>query len=74
MTTRTLTLVKDGHKYVFRYSHGCEDAVVEEIIRIASDPETRMSWVDAAKLSFQITQYAASDCCEALTPFEEPRS
>jgi hypothetical protein len=66
MTTRTLSLVKNGHKYVFRYPSGYEDEVVDEIMRLAEDPDTDFDWLDAATLSFQVTQYAAEDCYHVL--------
>jgi len=66
MTTRTISLVKGGHKYIFRYSSGCEDEVVDEIMRLAEDPRSDLDWLDAATLSFQITQYAAEDCANTL--------
>jgi hypothetical protein len=66
MSTRTLTLVKGGHKYVFRYSPGCEDEIVDAITALAEDDQAPVDWLDAATLSFQITQYTAADCAEAL--------
>ena len=68
MTTRTLSLVKGTHKYVFRYSPGCEDDIIDAIMELADSDRTPLSWLDAATLSFQITQNAASDCIEALSP------
>lgn len=66
MNTRTLSLVKSGHTYVFRYAPGCEDEIVDAIMSLAEREETPVDWLDAATLSFQITQYAAADCTEAL--------
>ncbi|MFP4105858.1 MAG: hypothetical protein ACLFVU_07160 [Phycisphaerae bacterium] len=71
MTARTINLNKDGHKYIFRYAAGREDEIVEEIMRLADDGRCALDWLDAATLSFQVTQYAAADCCRALSP-EEP--
>jgi len=71
MTTRKLSLVKGGHKYVFRYSSGCEDDIVDAIMDLAEDAEAPLDWLDAATLSFQVTQYAAVDCAEALSPTDE---
>lgn len=53
---KTLTLVKDGRKYIFRYAPGCEARVVEEIMRMAQDKQTNLNWADAAALSYQIIQ------------------
>jgi len=66
MTTRTLTLAKGGHKYVFRYAPGYEDDVVDEIMRLAEDAQTNLDWLDAATLSFQVAHYAADGCCDIL--------
>ena len=71
MTTRTLSLVKGGHKYVFRYSRGCEDEIVDAIMDLAEDEHSPLDWLDAATLSFQITQMTAADCSEALSPTDE---
>jgi hypothetical protein len=74
MTTRTLSLAKGGHKYVFRYSPGCEDDIVDAIMELAEDDESPVDWLDAATLSFQITQNAAQDCLEAMSPTDEQAS
>jgi len=71
MTTRTLSLVKGGHKYVFRYSPGCEDDIIDAIMELADSDRTPLSWLDAATLSFQVTQNAACDCVEALSPRDQ---
>ena len=70
-TTRTLSLVKGGHKYVFRYSAGCEDDVVDAVMALAEDGQSPVDWLDAATLSFQVTRHAACDCMEALSPTDE---
>ena len=67
-TTRTLGLVKGGHKYVFRYSPGCEDDIMDAIMALAENDGSPVDWLDAATLSFQVTQNAAADCIEVLTP------
>jgi hypothetical protein len=61
---------KDDETYVFRYTPGCEDDVVEELVRLADDQAHRIDWLDAATLSFQVTHHAASDCNKALSPFD----
>ena len=66
MNTRTLSLVKGGHRYVFRYSPGCEDEIVDAIIALAENDEAPVDWLDAATLSFQVTQYTAADCADAM--------
>ena len=74
MTTRTLSLVKGGHKYVFRYSQGCEDEIIDAVMDLAEDPNSPVDWLDAATLSFQVTQITATECSEALSPTDEPLS
>jgi hypothetical protein len=71
MNTRTLTLVKGGHKYVFRYCPGREDDIMDAIMELAEDEQTPVDWLDAATLSFQITQNAAADCFQAMSPSDE---
>lgn len=71
MNTRTLSLVKGGHKYVFRYSRGCEDDIMDAIMALAENDQTPVDWLDAATLSFQITQTTASGCVKALSPKDE---
>ena len=65
MTTQTLSLDKDGHTYVFRYSPGRENEVMDEIIRLAEDPQSTLDWLDAATLSFQVAQSASSHSPQA---------
>jgi hypothetical protein len=62
MDIRTLSLEKNGLKYVFRYVPGREGEVVDEIIRLTDDPGSGLDWLDAARLGFQITQHAAAEC------------
>ena len=71
MSTRTLSLVKGGHKYVFRYSLGCEDDIVDAIMALAEDKRAPVDWLDAATLSFQVTQNAAAECRRVLSPIDE---
>ena len=66
MTTRVLSLAKGKQKYIFRYTPGSEDQVVDEIMRLADDPETNLDWLDAATLGFQVAHYTALGCAEAL--------
>ena len=68
METRTLTLVKGAHKYVFRYRLGAESEIVDEIMRLAESRACNLDWLDAAMLSFQVAQYAAADCCDNAMP------
>jgi hypothetical protein len=67
MKMRSLTLTKDGHRYAFRYVPGSEDEIVREFMRLADDVGCNLDWLDAATLSFQVTQNAAMDCYDAVT-------
>ena len=71
MTTRTLSLVKGGHKYVLRYSHGCEDDMLDAIMELAESDDNPVDWLDAATLSFQVTQNTAANCIQTMTPSDE---
>ncbi len=64
MNTRTLHLEKGGHTYLMKYAPGLEDEVVEELMYLADDCESDFDWLDAAALSFQVTQFAAEDCLD----------
>ncbi len=70
MIVRTLSMQKDEDLYVFRYTPGCEDDVVEELVRLADDNDHRIDWLDAATLSFKVTHHAACDCSKVLSPFD----
>ncbi|MHC4981770.1 MAG: hypothetical protein ACYTF6_01210 [Planctomycetota bacterium] len=60
METRTLTLAKAAHKYVFRYRVGAEEEIVDEIMRLAESPACNLDWLDAALLGFEVAQQAAN--------------
>ncbi|MHC4562063.1 MAG: hypothetical protein ACYS8X_04735 [Planctomycetota bacterium] len=68
MNRRVLTFAKDGQTYLFRYAPGCEDDVVDEIMKLAEERDCPVDWLDAATLSFQIAQYAANLCADSLLP------
>lgn len=60
MSTRVLSLAKGGRKYVFRYSLGCEDQLLDQLSHLAERNDIDFDWLDAATLGFQITQKASS--------------
>ncbi len=68
MSNKVLTFAKAGHKYIFRYSAGHENEMIDELMRLAEDQASVLDWLDAATLSFHVTQYAASECSDALNP------
>ncbi len=71
MRMRNITFAKDGHTFVFRYAPGHEDEVVDEIMRLAEDEDCSLDWLDAATLSFQIAQSAATMAVDPLTMLPE---
>lgn len=70
MDTLTLRLEKDEHVYLFRYTPGSEDALVEEFMYLADDHELNFDWMDAAAMSFQVTQLAAEEAMGQMEPDE----
>jgi len=53
---RQLVLVKNGHRYVFRYERGEETKVLAGLVEMARDPKSELDWFDAAVLSHQLGQ------------------
>lgn len=53
---RQLVLVKNGHRYVFRYERGEETKVLAGLVDMARDPKSELDWFDAAVLSHQLGQ------------------
>lgn len=66
METRTISLKKDGQTYIFRYTPGCEDKLVEQFEYLAEDDRSDLDWVDAAQLSFQLASEVADKCRHLL--------
>jgi uncharacterized protein (UPF0297 family) len=66
MKTRTLTFQKNGHAFLFRYTRGQEQSVVDEIMALADDPHCCLDWVDAATLSFQVVNHVLSGSPAAI--------
>ena len=66
METRTVILEKPGRTYVFRYTPGCEDQVVDEFGRMAEDTHSGFDWLDAAQMSFEVTRTVADECRDLL--------
>lgn len=51
---RQLSLVKGGHRYVFRYQAGREADIIAAFAELAADSDTGFDWFDAAVLSYQM--------------------
>lgn len=71
MAVRTYSLNKDGVKYIFRCCPGCEGEVMDEAMQLAEDPASKLDWMDAASLGWQMTQEIAAEgraACTRLSP------
>jgi len=68
MSRRTLTLHKSGQTFLFRYTAGSEEAIVDELVRLAHEPSCPLDWADVATLSFQVAYYSATDGNAAVSP------
>ena len=51
---KQLVLVKNGHRYVFRYEKGEETKVLAGLVEMARDPRSELDWFDVAVLSHQL--------------------
>lgn len=56
ISERQLILVKQRHRYIFRFSPGQESKVLEGLLEIARDPSNELDWFDAAVLTHQMGQ------------------
>ena len=52
----TLTLTKDGQKYVWNYTDEYRDETMRQIALFAAHEELNLNWYDAAQLSQKIRQ------------------
>jgi hypothetical protein len=55
-TRRQLVLNKGKEKFIFRYDSGCEDKLLDTLIKQVEDKRTSFDWFDAAVISFKLTQ------------------
>ena len=53
---KQLILKKGKQKFIFRYSSGSEDKLLDVFIEQAKSGRTDFDWFDAAVLSFKLTQ------------------
>ena len=53
---RDFVLVKDGRRLVFRCAPGDETQLIQRLAEMAEDPESELTWFDAAVLSHQMGQ------------------
>jgi hypothetical protein len=53
---KTLTLAKEGEKYVFKFDRPRQQALLGVFGRFAANPDLNFSWHDAAVLSRKIRE------------------
>ena len=63
---RQLVLNKGTQKFIFRYNSGCEDELLDALIKQAKDNRTEFDWFDAAVLSFKLTQALINQADELI--------
>lgn len=51
---RQVSLVKDGHQFVFRYPEGDEESLIQVLMEMAGRTDVPFDWFDAAVLSRQV--------------------
>ena len=71
MNPRVLSLAKDDRLHIFRYNAGDESRILDEIMRLADDPDSGIDWLDAATLGFQVAHYSALSCEQQPGPLAE---
>ena len=59
--TKTLSLVKGGHHFCFRYQPGDEARVLDALVEMVNRRELKFDWFDAAVLSHQLGQHLAKE-------------
>jgi hypothetical protein len=64
---RQLSLVKAGHRYVFRYQAGREADIIAAFADMAANTETGFDWFDAAVLSYQMGRRLEMDLEEVAS-------
>ena len=58
---RQLSLIKGGHRYVFRYESGNEPMVLDAFARMADANEASFDWFDAAVMSYQMGRHLETE-------------
>jgi hypothetical protein len=64
--TKQLILKKGKQKFIFRYTSGCEDKLLDVFIEQAKSGRTGFDWFDAAVLSFKLTQSLVGQADELI--------
>jgi hypothetical protein len=65
-TKKQLVLNKGREKFIFRYESGCEDKLLDALIKQVKEKKTSFDWFDAAVLSFKLTQSLIRQADELL--------
>jgi hypothetical protein len=65
--TKQLILKKGNQKFIFRYTSGCEDKLLDVLIEQAKSGRTDFDWFDAAVLSFKLTQSLIGQADELIS-------
>jgi len=68
MTTKTMRFAKGGQNYIFRYRYDMQDEMIDHIMGLAESDKYNVDWLDAATLSFQISQHAAAGDGDTVAP------
>jgi hypothetical protein len=58
---RTLSLVKGKHTFLFRYTPGDENNVLESMAELVKRRDLPFDWFDAAVLSHQLGQHLSKE-------------
>lgn len=58
---KTLSLMKGGHHFCFRYEVGQESKVLEALVDTVNRRDLPFDWFDAAVLSHQLGQHLAKE-------------
>lgn len=56
---RRIVMTKGEHRWIFRYSPGEEDSLVEALATLAEAPDTGFDWFDGAVICNQLEGYVA---------------
>ena len=59
--TKTLSLVKSGQQFCFKYEVGEEAKVLDALIDMVNRRELPFDWFDAAVISHQLGQHLAKE-------------
>lgn len=51
-----VTLVKNGHRFLFRYTEGEEEQMIQVLMEMAGRTDLGFDWFDAAMLSRQVNE------------------